>query len=93
MSRPGKPPDARERTAPRAQQDGEILGGGTLTSAGFIPHLRYRGLRCPVRVMILNTSRGNVVATNWLQRPLPQRRGHCYLFALPGGGSIEGPIS
>jgi hypothetical protein len=66
--------------------------GGTNTAAGYVPHLNYRGLRCPVRLATVRTERGAVLVTTWGSLPQPVRRRGCYLFALPGGGTIEGPI-
>lgn len=88
MSFPGAKLDARRF----AQPEIDVRFGGTETAAGYVPHLSFRGLHCPVKLATVSTSRGRQVVMNWQQKPQPVRRGRCYVYALPGGYSVEGPI-
>lgn len=63
--------------------------GGTRTSRGWIPHLAWRGLRCPVKLATVRTHRGPVLAECPEGRPHPLMRHGSYVFALPGGYSVS----
>jgi hypothetical protein len=76
----------------RRQCDLDIRRGGTDTTAGFVPHLDFRGISCPVMLVTTRTPRGRAVVMNWQFKPRPVRRGNCYVYALPGGYTVEGPI-
>jgi len=63
---------------------------GTDTSVGFISHLWYRELRCPVKLETYIDSNGSTQLCehpNTPQRPKRDRYGN-YIYALPNGGEI-----
>lgn len=57
--------------------------GGTITEEGFIPHLRYEGMDCPVKLYVDASS-----VRNLLELQEPMRRKGKLVYALPGGGEI-----
>jgi hypothetical protein len=79
-------PQSRRQVSPDIRRD------GTYTSKGFIPHLRHQGIVCPVKLATVRTARGWMLVMKWDHLPQPVRRGNCYVYALPGGYTVEGPI-
>lgn len=65
---------------------------GTNTSEGFISHITYRGLRCPIKLLRLFVDDGWQLLMRKIgddRLPVPQKdsRGN-YIYALPAGGEI-----
>ena len=60
---------------------------GTETSEGIIPHKRFKGIDCPVRLVAAGK---RLMFERSL--PIPERDSHGNLvFVLPGGGSLCHP--
>lgn len=57
----------------------------TMTAIGPIPHLKYNGILCPVK-LDMNHGRGIKKAGAWYPKPII--RDGKYAYALPGGGEI-----
>lgn len=66
----------------------------TETSEGAIPHLRFRGLLCPVLLATKaapGPKPGRVLDTNWCGTPRPVvAPSGAYYYALPGGYRVDG---
>ena len=66
---------------------------GVMTSRGFVRHLLYKGMRCPVKLVSLRTERGALLATCPDGNPHPMVRNGVLVYALPGGYSITRDIA
>jgi hypothetical protein len=92
MSCPGAKMAPRHASRPWRKPIAPTLGGGTLTSAGYIPHLKHRGIHCPVMLEVVRLPIGGAqLYTNHNGLPYPVRTRGGYRYALPGGGFVEGP--
>lgn len=78
---------------PRRAHVPRSLERSTFTADGQIPHLRFRGLDCPVMLRVIEpkAGKGRVLDTNWCGMPRPMRSPAGYWYALPGGYRVEGP--
>jgi hypothetical protein len=74
--------------------------GGTFTREGVIPHLKvkteYGTILAPVKVMTRPDRNGHprvdidYSGPDDYRQPMPLRRNGRLVFALPGGGEVEG---
>jgi len=61
---------------------------GVSTGAGYILHERWRGIDCPVKLMVESGPYGPQLVMTSNNMPIPLRLRGALVFALPGGGEL-----